>query len=123
MSTVPIISIVDDDEAVRKATMALLRSAGYSVSTFASAEEFLRSERLNDTSCLITDLHMPGLNGVQLQERLIADGRQMPIIFITAFPDDHVRQRAMESGAIGFMSKPYSDDNLIGCLDRALRAA
>jgi len=120
---VPIISIVDDDEAVRKATMALLRSAGYSVSTFASAEEFLRSERLNDTSCLITDLHMPGLNGVQLQERLIADGRQMPIIFITAFPDDHVRQRAMESGAIGFMSKPYSDDNLIGCLDRALRAA
>jgi len=116
------ISIIDDDDAVREATKGLVRSLGYRVSTFSSAEEFLQSDRVNDTSCLITDLHMPGLSGIELQNRLIADGHSMPIIFITAFPDDGVRTRAMKAGAICFMSKPFSDDHLIGCLDRALKA-
>ena len=115
------ISIVDDDDAVREATKGLVSSLGYRASGFASAEEFLRSDRLHDTSCLITDLHMPGLSGVELQSRLIADGYRMPIIFITAFPEDSVRARAMKAGAVCFMSKPYSEDHLIGCLDRALK--
>jgi len=114
------ISIVDDDRAVRAATRGLVRSLGYDASTFASAEEFLNSEDLHETSCLITDLHMPGLSGIELQDQLIAQGRCLPVVFITAFPDESVRTRAMEAGAIGFLSKPFSDRHLIDCLDRAL---
>jgi FixJ family two-component response regulator len=116
------ISIVDDDQAVREATKDLIRSLGYRVSTFSSAEEFLASDRLHDTSCLITDLHMQGLSGLELQSRLLADGHRMPIIFITAFSEETVRACAMEAGAVCFMSKPYSEDRLIDCLDRALKA-
>jgi FixJ family two-component response regulator len=117
------ISIVDDDQAVREATKGLIRSLGYAAATFASADEFLGSERVSDTSCLITDLHMPGLSGIELQARLIADGHRMPVIFITAFPEDSVRTRAMNAGAVCFMSKPFTDDHLIGCLNKALNAA
>jgi FixJ family two-component response regulator len=117
------ISIVDDDQAVRDATRALIRSLGYRVATFASAEEFLASERLHDTSCLISDVQMPGVTGIELQDRLVAGGHRIPIIFMTAFPDDRVRDRAMRSGAVSFMSKPFSETNLIVCLDRALQAA
>jgi len=116
------ISIVDDDEAVREATKSLLRSLGYGVSAFASADEFLQSERVHDTSCLITDLQMPGLSGIELQHWLIAGGHGMPIIFITAYFDEKVRTRA-QAGAVDFMSKPYSDEQLIDCLDQALKAA
>jgi FixJ family two-component response regulator len=117
------ISIVDDDQAVREATKGLVRSLGYQASTFSSAEDFLNSERVHDTSCLITDMYMPGLSGAELQARLIADGMCMPIIFITAYPEDSVRARVLQAGAICFMSKPYSDDHLIGCLDRALKSS
>lgn len=122
MPKTPVISIVDDDEAVRNATKALIRSLGYRVATFASAEEFLKSDRLHDTACLISDVQMPGLNGIELQDRLAASGHRIPIIFMTAFPDDRVRDRAMQSGAVSFMSKPFSEANLIVCLDRALQA-
>ena len=118
-----IISIVDDDEAVRNATKALIRSLGYQVATFASAEDFLESDELHKTACLISDVQMPGLNGIELQERLKADGHRIPIIFITAFPDERVRANAMRGGAVSFMSKPFSDTTLIVCLDRALQAA
>jgi FixJ family two-component response regulator len=119
---VPMISIVDDDRAVREATRGLVRSLGYNALAFASAEEFLGSALLNKTSCLITDLQMPGLSGIDLQDRLIADGHRMPIIFITAYPEERVRVRAMKAGAVCFMSKPYSDENLIGCIERALKS-
>lgn len=119
----PMISIVDDDEAVRNATKTLIRALGYRAATFASAEEFLGSERLHETSCVISDVQMPGVTGIELQERLAANGHRIPIIFITAFPDDRARDRAMRSGAVSFMSKPYSEANLIVCLDRALKAA
>ena len=84
------ISIVDDDESVREATKGLVRSLGYVAATFASAEEFLNSDRVNDTSCLITDVQMPGLNGIELQSRLTAMGRRIPIIFVTAFPQERL---------------------------------
>ena len=120
---IPIISIVDDDEAVCKATETLLRAVGYSAVTFASADEFLNSGQVNNTSCLITDLHMPGLSGLDLQDRLIARGHRIPIIFITGYPDDAARARAMNGGAVAFLSKPYDPDHLLGYLDKALKAS
>jgi FixJ family two-component response regulator len=118
---IPNISIVDDNEAVREATKGLVRSLGYDASAFSSAGEFLASGHVHDTSCLITDLHMPELSGTDLQSRLIADGHRMPIIFITAYPEDSARERAMKAGAIAFIGKPFSEDRLIGCLERALK--
>jgi FixJ family two-component response regulator len=117
---VPVISIVDDDESVLGSTKELVRSLGYIAATFSSAEEFLKSNRLDDTSCIIADVQMPGLGGLELQSRLIDAGYQMPIIFVTAFPEDRTRTRATKAGAFGFLSKPFSDESLIGCLDRAL---
>jgi len=114
------ISIVDDDESVRETTSSLIRSLGFYASAFASAEEFLLSERLSDTACLITDLQMQGMSGVELQSRLLAEGRQMPIIFMTAFPEERVRKNVLDAGAIGFLSKPFDEECLIDCLDRAL---
>ena len=113
------ISIVDDDEFVRESTKALVRSLGHDARAFASAEEFLDSN-LDDTSCLILDVHMKGLSGVELQELLIAQGRRTPIIFITAFPDERTRTHALDGGATGFLSKPFSDETLTTCLDLAL---
>ena len=117
------IAIVDDDAAVREATKTLVRAMGYNASTFGSAEEFLDSEQVHDTSCLITDLQMPGLSGIDLQDRLIASGHRIPIIFTTGFPDDTARTRAMKAGAVCFLSKPYNHDHLLGYLDQALKAA
>jgi FixJ family two-component response regulator len=118
MSQIAMIAIVDDDEAVRDATKTLVRSLGYSTSTFGSADEFLKSEQVHDTSCLITDLHMPGLSGVDLQDHLIARGHNIPIIFITGYPDESVGARAMKAGAIAFLSKPVNPDHLLGYLGR-----
>ena len=119
---VPLISIVDDDEPTRDATEALIRSLGYSVATFASAEEYLRSDCAESSSCLITDLQMPGMSGADLQDRLIADGCHMPIIFMTAFSEEKTRARVLEAGALGFLSKPFSDESLIRWLDKALKS-
>ena len=120
MPKVPVISIVDDDESVREATKGLVRSLGYVAATFASGEEFLNSDRVNDTSCLITDVQMPGLDGLELQSRLTTMGRHVPIIFVTSFPQERIRARALKAGAFGFLSNPFSDASLIACLDRAL---
>ena len=120
VAKVPMISIVDDDESVRETTSSLIRSLGLNASAFASAEEFLLSERLSDTACLITDLQMQGMSGVDLQNLLLAQGRQMPIIFMTAFPEERVRKNVLDAGAIGFLSKPFDEECLIDCLDRAL---
>ena len=113
------ISIVDDDEAVRESTKTLVRSFGYNARAFASAEEFLNSD-LAVTKCLILDVHMKGLSGIDLQQRLIAEGRRTPIIFMTAFPDERIRRDALDAGAIAFLSKPFSDDKLSSCIDSAL---
>ncbi len=114
------ISIVDDDESMREATKGLVRSLGYRAATFASAEEFLQSDSIDSTSCLIADVQMPGLSGIDLQRRLIAQGTRMPTIFITAFPEESTRARAMKAGAAGFLGKPFSEESLVRCLDSAL---
>jgi FixJ family two-component response regulator len=118
-----VISIIDDDPSVREATQSLIRSLGYDAQAFASAEEYLQSDSVNDSSCLITDLHMPGMSGTDLQDRLIAEGYQIPIIFVTAYYEDRVRDRVMDAGAFGFLRKPFNDESLIACLDRALNSS
>ena len=115
------ISIVDDDESMREATSGLVRSLGYRAVTFGSAEEFLYSDSLNDTSCLITDVQMPGLSGIDLQRQLIAKGHLVPTIFITAFPEEVTRQCALTAGAIGYLDKPFTEESLVKCLEAALR--
>jgi FixJ family two-component response regulator len=119
----PVISIIDDDESVREATARLIRSLGYRSAMFASVEEYLRSDFANQSDCVITDLHMPGMSGADLQDRLIADGRRMPIIFITAYFEEKVRARVLHAGAFGFLSKPFDENALIECIDRALKAS
>lgn len=120
MGEVPIISVVDDDASVRTATARLLESLGFSAHAFASAQEFLLSPRLSETSCLIADVEMPGMSGVELQEYLIAHGHSTPMIFITAFPEDRIRERVMRAGAVDFLSKPFDEPRLLECVERAL---
>ena len=117
------ISIVDDDESIRDATKRLVRSLGYDAAAFASAEEFLSSDRLNDTVCVVTDVQMPGVSGIELQSRLAAAGHRIPIIFITAYPDERVGGRANEAEAFGFFTKPFDVDLIINCLNRAVSSA
>ena len=117
-----IVSIVDDDESVREAIKRLVRSLGYYAATFSSAEEFLNSNHLNDTSCLIADVQMPGLSGIELQHHLIQHGHRIPIIFVTAHSEHRLRTHAIAAGAVEFLSKPFSCDQLIMCLDTALRS-
>lgn len=97
-----------------------MRLLGYDSETFASAEEFLGSGRLGATSCVISDVQMPGMSGIEMQNRLIADGYRTPVIFVTAFPDDGIRARVLHGGAAGYLSKPLDEEQLIVCLDEAL---
>ena len=115
----PMISIVDDDKSVREAANSLIRSLGYTTATFASGEEFLESGCLSDTECLITDVKMPGMSGVDLQSQLIANGNRTPVILVTADPDERTRERALGAGALGFLIKPINEESLIACLERA----
>ena len=118
----PVISVVDDDASIRVATDSLLRARGYIVSTFASAAEFLRSRQLDEASCVITDVRMPDMSGVELQTVLRNQGRSTPFIFITAFPEESARLRALNDGAVCFLSKPFDAPTLIRCVDAALAA-
>jgi FixJ family two-component response regulator len=117
----PMISIIDDDESVREATQSLVRSLGYLAATFSSAEEYLDSDCVDDTSCIITDVQMPGLSGIDLQHRLTAQGYGLPVIVVTAFPSETIGRRAIAAGAVAFLTKPFSDDLLRSCLETALK--
>jgi FixJ family two-component response regulator len=115
-----LISVIDDDESVRRTTTRLIESFGFRAAAFESAESFLSSGHLNDTSCLIVDVQMPGMNGLQLQSQLAAAGRNIPIIFITAFDDKESRRRAMQAGAVAFLGKPFNDEQLLESIRLAL---
>lgn len=121
MSSPAVISIIDDDGSVRTATYNLVRSLGYVVHAFASAGEFLRSPHVNDTSCVIADVRMPAMSGLELQAHLLAEGYQVPFIFITAFSAENVRAQALKAGASCLLTKPFTGEALSGCLDAALR--
>ncbi len=116
------ISVVDDDVSMRQAIRGLLKSAGFHAEVFASAEEVLKSGRLSGTACLILDVRMPGMSGIELQERLIASGRMVPIIFITAHADEEERARALERGAVDCLQKPFTDDALLDAIAKATGA-
>ncbi len=120
MQTAPVISIVDDDALVRDGIGDLVKSLGYGVLTFASAEEFLKSGRVRETSCLITDLQMPGLKGLGLQSQLLEAQYATPVIFVTAFPTNKARTQALRAGAVAFLSKPFEEDSLIGSIEAAV---
>jgi FixJ family two-component response regulator len=116
----PLISIVDDEGVVRGAIESLVRSLGFLACTFPSAEAFLQSRQVVETACLISDVQLPGTNGVELQDRLADLGLSIPTIFITAYPDEGVRSRALSAGAVGFLHKPFDAQSLIQCIDNAL---
>ena len=120
MAKRPLISVVDDDEAVRESLRGLLRSVTFGVAVFASAEEFLSSHRIGETDCLILDVRMPGMSGLELQRRLAASHPEMPIIFITSHGDEELRSRALNSGAVDYLLKPFSEEPLLDAVHTAL---
>lgn len=120
MDSNTMISIVDDDDAVRMATASLVRSLGFETTTFASAEEFLRSRHVMTSACIITDVQMPGMNGVEMQSALRVAGNDTPLIFMTAFPEENIRRQAIEAGAVGFLVKPFEGDEILACIDSAI---
>ena len=121
MREAPVISIIDDDESIRVGTASLLRSLGFVAHAFASARAFLDSEQLSETACLISDIQMPEMSGIELHDALRASGHDIPIIFITAFPDEKARAQAVVRGAVCFLSKPFDGATLLPCLDAALK--
>jgi two-component system, LuxR family, response regulator FixJ len=112
--------IIDDDDSVRRALRRLIRSVGLKVETFATAEEFLQSSIQPAPGCLILDLHLPGMSGLELQERLNTEGRGVPIVIVTAYPEEPVRELALEAGAIAFLQKPFEEQSLLDAVKRAL---
>ena len=117
-----LISIVDDDESIREAIQSLLRSVGFRAKTFASAEQFLQSDQIENTACLILDVRMPGMSGLELQRRLIATQCRIPIVFVTAHGDEEARSRALQEGAVEFLLKPFSEEALLNTIQAALPA-
>jgi FixJ family two-component response regulator len=115
-----LIAIVDDDEAVREATKGFMRSLGYSVETFSSAEDFLQSPHVGRALCLIADVNMPGMSGLDLYLRLAATQRSLPTILITAYPSDNIRAAALSAGVTCYLVKPFGDDELMDCIRFAL---
>ena len=120
MTKKPVFSIVDDDPSVRESTVDLLNSMGFLAQTFPAADDFLKSDRVNCTSCLIADVRMPGMTGIELYDHLVASGNLIPTILVTAFPNDRDRARALQAGVLCYLAKPFKDSELFACLERAL---
>ncbi len=116
----PRIAIVDDDASIRKAMERFVRSHGFDVETFASAEQYLASAEQRKPECLILDVRMPGMSGLDLQEALAGAGRHVPIVFITAHDDEQARRKALAAGAVAFLQKPFDDHSLLHALERAI---
>jgi FixJ family two-component response regulator len=120
MLSKPAISIVDDDHSVREATVGLMRAMGFIAKAFPSAQEFLQSSRMQLTTCLIADVRMPAMNGLELYARLVAAGRPIPTILMTAFPDERLKAQALNSGVIRFLTKPFSEEELLAGINAAV---
>ena len=120
MRETTIVSIVDDDASVRNSVSALVRALGYTPHAFPSAEDFLNSAAAESADCLVADIRMPGMSGIELQQVLATKGTKLPIVFITAFPEDHVKRKVLAAGAVGLLSKPYDGDVLVSCIESAL---
>ena len=118
-----VIAVVDDDHSVREALTSLVRSLGYAAMAFECAEDLLKSKRRGGVSCLIADVQMPGMTGLELYQRLSASGKRIPTILITAYPEDSIRERALAAGVIGYLSKPFVEDDLLTCVRSALTSA
>ena len=116
----PAVFILDDDDSVRRALLRLLRAAGLEAEAFATAEEFLQTSGREEPGCLVLDQHLPGLSGLELYERLRAEGRAVPVVFITAFEDERVREQALQAGAVAFLRKPFEERDLLDAVARAL---
>ena len=108
-----LIAVVDDDESVRNAVSGVLRSVGLKSQTYPSAEDFLRSGQQSETACLITDVQMPGMSGLELQTKLATEGHRIPVIFISAYGNPRLRDQALRLGAVQFLDKPFDDDMLL----------
>ena len=121
MPRIPLISIVDDDEALRRSLDNLVRSAGLRACGFASAEAFLESNQLSETDCLVLDVRIPGMSGLELQRQLAATSSDVPIIFMTAHEIGDQRQQALEAGAVAFLNKPFAEEDLLNAIDTALK--
>lgn len=121
MPRVPLISIVDDDDALRTSLDDLVRSIGFRTQGFPSSEAFLSSNQARDTACLILDVRMPGMNGLDLQRQIVAANWRIPIIFITSHADDDAQARALEAGAVDFLYKPFREQELLNAIDAALK--
>jgi FixJ family two-component response regulator len=120
MPKASLVSVVEDDQFFRESMRRLMRSLGYSVETFPSAADFLASPRLGETTCLIADVHMPAMTGLELHRRLIEMGHVIPTILVTAYPDDGVRVRALKDGVVCYLRKPVDEKHLMRCLREAL---
>ena len=118
--TAPIITIIDDDHSVLVAIQLLVTSFGFETRAFSSAEDFLQSSSLDKTACLISDIHMPSVSGIELQRVLRSQGRDIPTILMTAFSNDNVKSRAIAGGAVCFLIKPFDSRTLLGCIKSAL---
>ncbi len=116
----PVIAIVDDDASVREGTMDLVKAMGFIAEAFSCAEEFLKSKRLRSTSCLIADVRMPGMTGLELHSRLVRSGNVIPTILITAFPNDRDQTRAVRAGVSSYLTKPFNEGDLLACIHSAL---
>ena len=120
MSMRPLVAIVDDDQSMRDATSNLLEAAGMSTATFADAESFLRSAGERRAACLLADLRMPGMNGLELHQHLVASGTPIPTILITAYASEETRMRARKAGIVCCLAKPFAPEELLECVGRAL---
>jgi FixJ family two-component response regulator len=123
MAKVPLITVVDDDESVRESLDGLLRSVGFAVKAYASAEEFLNADHRRDIDCLLLDVRLPGMSGIELHRHLVANHCEVPVVFITAHGSEQgVRSQALQNGAVDYLIKPLSEDTVLNAVQKALSA-
>jgi FixJ family two-component response regulator len=120
VSKKPLISVVDDDASVRAGMVDLVQAIGFGAQAFEGATDFLNSDRIDSTSCLISDVRMPVMTGLELHDRLVAAGKTIPTILLTAYPNEQDRERALQAGVICYLTKPYNQDDLLACIRSAL---